>query len=101
MRPFRFFFALSLGIALFLFFAKFIIFALFGAAILSLVFFLARKIKYFFRRLDWEGNDYYADQYRGNFRSRKQMPVWKNDLLVHYPSREREFAANSRTIEIL
>lgn len=79
MRPFRFFFMFSLGIFLFLFVGRFILFALFAAAILSLIFFIGRKVMTFFRGMDWEGSP------SGYYGRRRMKPVWKNDLLLEYP----------------
>ena len=99
-RPFKFFFAFSLGVILFLFFARFIIMALIGAAILSGIFFIARRIKYFFRRLRWEEEGYYDDHYRHDYRAPRQLPVWKDDLLVDYPTQHREVIPDYRSIEV-
>jgi hypothetical protein len=54
MRPFRFFFGLSLAVIVFLFFARFLVFAFVAAMVMSTVFFLFRKAKAFFQRMDWE-----------------------------------------------
>ena len=101
MRPFKFFFALSLGIVLFLFFARFVIFALLIAAAMSFIFYIGRRLKYFFRRLDWQEDAYYDRPFRRKYAKRRELPVWKDDLLVHYPGTEKDFIPNSRTIEIL
>lgn len=53
MKPFKFFFALSLGIILFFFVARFVIVALVLAAVLSGVFFLIQRARYFFSGLGW------------------------------------------------
>jgi hypothetical protein len=79
MRPFRFFFMFSLGILLFLFVGRFILFALLGAAILSLIFFIGRKVMTFFRGMDWEGHP------SGYYGRGRMKPVWKNDMLLEYP----------------
>lgn len=52
MKTFRFFFALSLGIALFLFFLRFALIAFVAAAVLSLGYFAVRKMKQFFGHND-------------------------------------------------
>ena len=96
-RPFRFFFAFSLGLILFFFFARFVILALIMAAAFSFIFFLTRKIKRFFQRLSWQEDDYYEPSYR----SRRQLPVWKDDLLMEYPTRRKEYISNYRNIEVL
>lgn len=68
MRPFRFFFGLSLAIALFLFLARFLVFAFVAAIVLSTVFFLVKKAKRFFQRLNWDAelDDYAFSRYRNN-----------------------------------
>lgn len=58
MRPFKFFFVLSLGILLFFFIGRFLLMALAGAVLLSLAFFLFRKARYFFHHLSWDGQHY-------------------------------------------
>lgn len=95
-RPFRFFFAFSLGLILFFFLARFVVFALIMAAALSLVFFIGRKIKRFFQRLSWEEDRYYEP----HFRRRRQLPVWRDDLLMEYPTRRREYLSSYRNIEV-
>lgn len=91
MRPFKFFFALSLGLILFGFLARFVIVALVMAAAFSLLFFLGRKIKNFFREQE------------DRFRRRRELPVWKDDLLLYYPEKVREYQPEyrNRTIEVL
>jgi hypothetical protein len=95
MRPFKFFFALSLGLILFGFLARFVLVALAMAAAFSLLFFLGRKIKNFFRELSWEQED--------RFRRRRELPVWKDDLLLYYPEKVRDYQPEyrNRTIEVL
>jgi hypothetical protein len=53
MRPFKFFFALSLGVIFFFFVARFVILALVLAAVFSGVFFLIRRARYYFSGLGW------------------------------------------------
>ncbi len=50
MRPFKFFFALSIGIVLFFFIARVLIMAFVLAALMSIPFFIYRKIKRLSRR---------------------------------------------------
>jgi len=99
MRPFKFFFAISLGLILFSFLARFVIVAFLLAAAFSLVFFVGRIIKNFFQDLSWENED----RFRNRFRRRAQLPVWKDDLLLYYPEKRREYQPEfqTRTIEVL
>lgn len=100
MRPFRFFFMLSLGFMLFFFVARFLLVALLAAAIMSGLFFVARRIKSFFQRMEWEeGYHNYHPSRRRHPRSLAQ-PVWKDDLLVEYPSRNYEYLPNYQSIEV-
>ena len=98
MRPFKFFFAISLAFILFGFLARFIIVALVMAAAFSLVFFLGRKIKNFFRDLSWEHERRYS--------RKSQLPVWKDDLLLYFPAKRQEYQPEyqpeyrNRTIEV-
>lgn len=94
MKPFRFFFALSLGIVLFLFFARFIIVAFVIAALLSGVYFIARKIKGWFDDHDWMEEDHFPP------RRFQKEPVWKDDLLVDYPSQQSDYIENYRKIKV-
>ncbi|MEO1257307.1 MAG: hypothetical protein AAFZ15_00870 [Bacteroidota bacterium] len=96
MRPFRFFFAASLGIILFFFLAKFVVAALLLAAAMSLLFFFARKIKYFFQRMRWEEDSYYD----GRDRFVNRSPKWKGDLLMDYPTKHRRMWSDTRIIKI-
>ena len=96
MRPFRFFFAASLGIILFFFVAKFVIAALLMAAVLSVLFFFGRKIKHFFQRMRWEEDGYYD----GRDRFINGRPKWKGDMLLDYPTRRREMWSDARVIKI-
>ncbi len=66
MKPFQFFFALSLGIILFFFVARFVIVALVLAAVLSGVFFLIQRARYFFSGLGW---NQYHPYHRAGHRS--------------------------------
>ena len=99
MKPFKFFFAVSLGILLFGFLARFVLFALVMAAAFSFIFFIGRRIKNFFQHLNWEENG----SYRRYHHRRQQLPVWKDDLLLYYPEKRREYQPEyrNRTIEVL
>lgn len=65
MRPFKFFFALSLGLFVFFFVARFVIPALVLAAILSGILFLVQRARYFFSGLGWnQYHPYHRSEYR-------------------------------------
>ena len=91
MKSFKFFFALSLGVVLFLFFARFVIVALIIAAVLSGGFFIARKLKHLFTR-DHHGH--------GHRHQDIQQPVWKDGLLVDYPPPVKDVLVQYRRIEV-
>ena len=91
---FRFFFMFSIGILLFFFVGRFLLFAFLLAAGLSFVFFLFRKAMGLFQGYDWEER-----QYRGE-RQRNLKAVWKNDLLVHYPVPLDDYVKKERIIEV-
>ncbi len=95
MRPFKFFFALSLGVIVFLFLARLVVFALIIAALLSVLFFVGRKIKHFFYRLDWEHGP------AGNHPTlNRQKPVWKDGLLLDYPTPQADYLEDIRKIKV-
>lgn len=96
MRPFKFFFALSLGMILFLFFAKIVVTALIVAAFMSIVFAVFRKAKRFFQRLSWEDESY---NYRYEMPRESGLPFWKEDLFTDTPyTKDRIYLANHRRI---
>lgn len=96
MKPFRFFFVVSLGIVLVFFLAKFVIAALLMAAVLSLLFFFGRKIKQFFQRMSWEGEGYYD----GRERFLTGRSNWKGERLMDFPSNRHEAWSDFRVIKI-
>lgn len=97
MRPFRFFFAVSLGVIIFFFLARVVVLALLLAAGLSVLFYAGRKIKCFFQRLDWdEGYDDY-DHYA--YQSH-QLPSWNELSWIEFQEHKRERSPIYRTIEI-
>lgn len=57
--PFRTFFGISVGLILFFFLARVLVTAFFIAVAMSLVFFVFRKIKNFFKNMAWEEREYY------------------------------------------
>ncbi len=56
MRPFQFFFLVSIGLILFFAIAKMILIAMFFAAIMSIIFFGLKTIAAFFRNLSWNNS---------------------------------------------
>ena len=94
MRPFKFFFTVSLGIILFLFLAKFILFAIVAAAIFSILYHGLRKLQWFFhRRMDWE-YDRVDDRYYEHIPSAGRRSFF--DREERYP----DYLSNYRTIVI-
>ncbi|MEM1320644.1 MAG: hypothetical protein AAGG75_10340 [Bacteroidota bacterium] len=83
MRTFRMFFALSIGVLLFFFVAKFLVLAFIAAAILSLVFGGLRRLKY---RMQSRYEDRYFDYYRHRQPLFQEEEEWAYDRLpkVHY-----------------
>jgi len=76
-HPFKFFFGLSVGLILFFFLARVFVTALFLAAAMSLVFFVFRKIKNFFKYMTWEEDYKYQDDYRNEYRNLKEFKFWE------------------------
>lgn len=69
MRPFRMFFGLAIGIILFLFLARVLLFAFIIAAVMSIIYAIFRRLKDFIT-YDRYGNHYipeYERTSRGNF----------------------------------
>ena len=91
MKSFKFFFALSLGVVLFLFLARFIIVALVISAVLSGGFFIARKLKHLFAGHIDESGQRYQDI---------RQPKWKDGLLVDYPQPAKDVLVQYRRIEV-
>ena len=96
MKPFRFFFAVSFGILLVFFLAKFVFAAFLMAAVLSLLFFFGRKIMHFFQRLSWENEGYYD----GRERFLSGRSDWKVERLMNFPSNRNEAWSDYRVIKI-
>ena len=103
MRPFRYFFGLSLGVLLLLFLARFVLTAFVIAAMLSVAFYIGKRLKNFFLGINWDDEDYVSPRRRfsNHYARRPQVPVWKDDLLMHYPNAQKVTIPNSRTIEII
>ena len=93
MRPFKFFFLLSMGLLFFFAIGRFLLVALLGAAFLSFVFAIGARATRFFRDLDWDGQP--VRRY-----GRRMKPVWKNGLLLDYPVRSENPIRAERVIEV-
>ena len=79
-HPFKFFFGLSLGVIVFFFLARVVVFALIMAAALSLLFFVGRKIKNSFKYMTWEDEyDHYRGDYRRDFYRKRNLPYWERE----------------------
>ncbi len=65
MRPFKFFFGLTVGIILLSFLFKIFFIAFIVAAVLSTIYYVVRQMTYFFKSMTWEarGRDYYEANY--------------------------------------
>ena len=99
MRPFRFFFALSVGLILFFFLARVLVFALVFAAIMSVAFFVVRKIRNFFMGMTWEDRRY---AYEHRYHRPKGLPEWHYDEEPLFGRREKQtdWLTDYRTIEV-
>lgn len=102
MKPFKFFFALSLGVFFLFFIAKFVIMAAIVAAVLSFLFFVGRKIKNFFRYLTWEDPYYPNSDYRfeGYSDRTPQMRMWKQEFFSDFSRRREAYPPNLKVIKI-
>lgn len=95
MRPFKLFFALSMGIILFLFFAKIVFIALVMAFVMSIVFGVFKKAKRLIKGALWEDDErdyYYTEEH--------SLPVWKEDLFTEKPVRGVVYLNNHRSIVV-
>lgn len=97
MRPFKFFFMASLGVILFFALARVALFAFVMAAIMSVVFFIVKKTKYFFKSLQWEAADYPRD--RNSHSVGIGFNTNRNSFTEEWEY-EREFAPMSRMIHV-
>ncbi len=90
----------SLGILLFMFVAKFVVMALIAAAVMSLVFFAARRMRYFFSNLSWEERPYYYDHV--HYRQRRGLNSWQfePDYFAESLERPTELVSNYRVIKV-
>lgn len=96
MRPFKLFFGLSLGFILLIFFARFFFMAFIVAAILSGLFFVFRRIKYFMYQTDRAYN------YENRWDDQRALPEWKEDEIPFFDINEQrqERVNNFRSIKI-
>lgn len=91
MGPFRIFFGLSLAVMLFFFVAKFFVFAFIVAGILSIIYAMFRRIKYF---ITYDRNgEYYFQRHERNSRylhSREDQiePLFYGDRPSQYQNYE-------------
>ena len=100
MRPFRFFFGVSLAVIMFFFLARFVVIALMAAAVLSVIFHVSRKIKNFFLNLSWEEDDHYISDFRRQYQISPRYSKVNEDMYYDYPSKKAEFLADYRSIRI-
>jgi hypothetical protein len=100
MRPFKFFFSISLGVIVFFFLARFIVAALFIAAILSLLFYVGRRLSYFFRDLSWQDDATHNDRSYNWRYSKFALPAENREWYFDQVYEPGEFKENYRTIEI-
>ncbi len=96
MKPFKLFFALSLGIILFLFFAKIVLIALIAAFVMSVIYGVFRKMKRFVQRTLWE-EDYEEDDF-SHYYKEDTLPNWKEALFTNPAVRGKVYLDNHRTI---
>ena len=82
MRRFKLFFALALGIILFLFLVKVVFIAVVIALLMSVVFGVFSKIKRFFQSAFLEE---YENIYQMDYSSEGKRPIWKEDLFTETP----------------
>jgi len=100
MRRFKFFFALSLGIGLFFFLAKFLIMGLIGAVILSAAFFVGSKVFQLVRR--FEGESHYQDSFLDDFPRRDKMSFFKERFHERFQQNgSQESFIHHRNIDVL
>ena len=99
MRPFRFFFALSLGLFFLFFVAKFVIMALVVAAVLSTAFFVFRRVRYFLLGMTWEDHRY---RYHNHFHTPRGLPEWhyEEEPLFSRKEKQTEWLTDYRSIEV-
>lgn len=100
MKPFRFFFGVSLALILFFFLARFVIWAMIAAAIMSIVFHLSRKVMNFFRNLSWEENDHYRGAFRNQYEFSPRYSRTSEELFYNSPKKKAEFFEDYRTITV-
>ena len=89
MRPFRFFFGLSIAVMVFFFVARFVIPALFIAGFLSILYYGYKKLSQmitgdaYYRRTGSTYNEYFPGLSRGEestfMKTKEQMPEWLYD----------------------
>ena len=100
MRPFKFFFALSLGLLLLFFMARFVVMALIIAAVLSTVFFVFRRLRYFFSGMTWEEPRYHRYHNRYIHPRALAQRYYEDNLIWDRPQKEAERLVEYRSIEV-
>ncbi|MGB0523192.1 MAG: hypothetical protein ACPGJS_09540 [Flammeovirgaceae bacterium] len=95
MRSFKFFFLLSVGVILFFFVAKITLMAFFGAALLSGIYFIARKARAAFHRLEHEGESFLTEPFHGRFGKHR------HHFFDQLSEKHRDNFTNYRNIEVL
>lgn len=102
MRPFRFFFGLSIAIILFLFVARILFFALIVAAVMSIIYAIFRRMKDF---ITYDRNgDYYFPAYNNHYSSRRgniNMNDEVEPLFSEQYSRRRNPVSNIQFVDIV
>jgi hypothetical protein len=100
MRPFRFFFALSLGLLLLFFMARFVVGALIIAAVMSTIFFVFRRMRNFFASMDWEESyPPYHNRFKQHPRALAQR-YYEDGLVWDRPEKPAERLLSYRSIKV-
>ena len=100
MRPFRFFFGVSLAVIMFFFFARFVVMALIAAAVFSVIFHVSRKVKNFLLNLRWEEDDYYLGELKRQHVLSPPYSQRSEDLFYDRPSRISDYMMDYHTIKV-
>ena len=96
MKPFKFFFLVSLGIFVFMFLARFVIMSLVIAAILSLIYFAFKTVFGFVHKLTWYKDDF-TREYRHHHKMNLNNPEEGEPLFYE---KEKEWAFDFRNIPV-
>lgn len=101
MRPFRFFFGVSLAVILFFFLARFVVLALIAAAVFSVIFHVSRKIKNFFLNLEWEEDQYYRKNINRQHELSPRFAKSREELFYDFPNKRVDFMTDYHSINVL